>query len=150
MSTNAAIVVKLSDGRYAAIYTHWDGYPSHHAPILAGNYNSQVRAEALVNLGWISVLGNELAPPSGSQNFDNPDYAYCLVYHRDRGDDLRVNFGKTPADACKTFWHSYCYVFDDGQWYVSTRGRGGFKRRRIEDFRDATGEWHNGPVAKRT
>lgn len=148
MSTNAAIIVKRADGKYVAVYTHWDGYPSHHAELLTGNYNSQVRAEALVALGWISILAPELAPPSGVQDFNNPDRNYCLAYHRDRDDEFRQHVGSTPAAACKTFWHSYRYLWDGNQWLVSTRGRGGFKNVPAERFKDADGDWHNGPVKK--
>lgn len=56
MATRSAIAVETPRGALRAVYCHWDGYPSHHLPILQGRYNSARKAAALIAPGDISCL----------------------------------------------------------------------------------------------
>lgn len=40
MATRSTISAKIGDSIHS-IYCHWDGYPSHHNPILTKHYNTQ-------------------------------------------------------------------------------------------------------------
>jgi hypothetical protein len=83
MGTRANIVRANADGSYDLIYTHWEGYPEHHAPILLENYSSDNAVDGLLKLGDLSTLG----PSLGTKHpFDQPDTAVCTAYGRDRGE----------------------------------------------------------------
>ncbi len=47
MGTRSDIIVNRTDGKWARIYCHWDGYIEHKGKILFENYSSQEKAEAL-------------------------------------------------------------------------------------------------------
>ena len=47
MSTKSKIAIKVGDNKYKHIYSHWDGYPEHHVPILKNNYNTEKKVEKL-------------------------------------------------------------------------------------------------------
>ena len=59
MATNSIIAVKVNDD-YKSIYVHNDGYFDYMYPMLDTWYNSQERAEALVNLGDASFIAKRL------------------------------------------------------------------------------------------
>ena len=105
MSTNATITVKCSDDTYSTIYTHWDGYPSHHMVILEGYYASQELAEKLVSLGDMSCLENSIDE--------------CIYYDRNRQEDWEdVQPRKTTSlkDVCMSA--EYNYYWNGDRWQV--------------------------------
>ena len=55
MATRSAIAIETPRG-LRAVYCHWDGYPSHHLPILQKRYGSARKAAALIAPGDISCL----------------------------------------------------------------------------------------------
>src|SRR4029450_988789 len=57
MATRARVGVRNEDGTVTSIYTHWDGYPEHHLPILTEAYATEERARALIALGDVSIRG---------------------------------------------------------------------------------------------
>ena len=65
--------IKNSDGTCSVIYTHWDGYPSHHLPILREHYNTVQKVLELIELGDISELKETTET--------------TVAYHRDRNED---------------------------------------------------------------
>ena len=147
MSTRSAIAVLMPDGKYTAIYCHWNGYPAYNGKILAECYDTQEKAEALVALGSISVLDRELAPPAGKhRDFDDRESGYTLAYTRDRGDAMLVGRGKTAESAAKRLDHAYLYTFANGEWSVSYLDE--YHHLPIGEFRDDSGEWQNHPVGR--
>lgn len=127
MGTRSDIIVQRRDGTWKRIYCHWDGYPSHHGPLLTQHYNTQAKAEALVKPGDLSSLGThvgkkhdfdwsmKLYDEAKKQGFgrdyekerewmaNHPDTkAYgdmCLYYGRDRGQKEQMGAeGKTLAE----------------------------------------------------
>lgn len=56
MATRSAIALQRPDGSLRAVYCHWDGYPSHHLPILTSHYQTAKAAAALIRPGDISCL----------------------------------------------------------------------------------------------
>lgn len=48
MSTRATIACRRDDGRYSAIYLHFDGYPERTGRTLNEHYGDQCAAQALV------------------------------------------------------------------------------------------------------
>lgn len=120
MSTRSYIAKKTNAG-YVAIYCHFDGYPSHHMPILQGHYLDEAKVNELLDLGSLSVL----APEIGSEhNFDNhitthPEW--CLSYHRDRGEKFSLHQADSLQSLMKHAdenWGEYLYVYENGYWMV--------------------------------
>lgn len=116
MSTRATIIVRVAD-TYRAIYTHWDGYPDHHLPILTEHYNTQELAERLVSLGDLSSLSSSPDLPSTGHSFENPVPGYCVAYGRDRGEaDTEYRVYDSLNEAIREERQKYIYVWDGSQW----------------------------------
>ena len=80
MSTRARIGLLQKNGAVLSVYTHWDGYPSHHGPILLQHYSTPARLEKLFELGNLSVLHEKLGEKTSS---DTPAKDQCISYSRD-------------------------------------------------------------------
>lgn len=88
MGTRARIGIIRGD-EVESIYTHWDGYPSHHGPVLRDHWTNRDRVERLIALGDLSSLGSEIGE---AHDFDAPhddpvSGNWCLAYGRDRGEE---------------------------------------------------------------
>lgn len=64
MATRSAIALQTPRG-LRAVYCHWDGYPSHHLPILEKHYSSARKAAALIAPGDVSCLRTRSTWQSG-------------------------------------------------------------------------------------
>ncbi len=62
MSTRATIAAQQDDGRYAAIYLHFDGYPDHAGRVLKEHYTTIEAACTLVAGGDIRSIANDGTP----------------------------------------------------------------------------------------
>jgi hypothetical protein len=119
MSTNARIGIERGDGQIESIYTHWDGYPEHHGPILLEHYKHPNQIEKLIDLGNLSIL-NRL--PGQRHPFDaryedgDPRQEWCVAYGRDRGEDDVAPVTHEP-DAWPDYGQAweYCYLAC-GEW----------------------------------
>lgn len=109
METPCAIGMKMEDGSVRAIRCNYDGYVAGAGVILGGWYTDAAKVEALLALGELSQLAEELAD--------------CVAYHRDRYKPMRpakrfdsveeyqrIAKGKIAAD--------YLYLYDNGCWSV--------------------------------
>lgn len=139
MGTRSNITVHRTDGKWARIYCHWDGYISYNGKILFENYKTQKKNEQLVRLGYLSSLGElvgkkhpfDKPPRHVNFNYDVTNPAYleydkkygrmCTAYGRDRGEkdtkadifDLLVDAWPEPdTDA------EFIYVWTEGKWFV--------------------------------
>ena len=54
MGTRSRIAIRNADNTYLSVYCHWDGYPSHHAPILQQHYDTEDKVRALLAGGDFS------------------------------------------------------------------------------------------------
>ena len=133
MATRSAIAVQTPHG-LRAVYCHWDGYPSHHLPILSSHYPTAKAAAALILPGDISVLRTEEIWGSDYQRdgngralFDQPRLPRRdpqPLYYRERGDS---NVGpRSFADVGElTRWADgsgceHVYVFRPGSGWEHT------------------------------
>jgi hypothetical protein len=108
MATRSRIRMVLPSGEAKSIYCHWDGYPSHHAPILKGFYNTTEKVRELLQLGAISVLAPLVKPNEGdTHSFENRARNVVVAYHRDRGEELQLGHDD-PEE--------YDYVWDGEKW----------------------------------
>lgn len=134
MSTRSFIHVKRTDGNWARIYCHFDGYWEGVGQKLHDHYNSQELAEALVALGDISSLGEEIGEKhdfdygkrfyekhNGNYKAQKSDPEYirlekmCHAYGRDRGEeDVDARIGDTLEEVFKR--EEFMYVWRDGAW----------------------------------
>ena len=126
MSTRGLIAIEKTDKTCISSYCHHDCYPSGAGRILIDHYKTGEQAEALLALGFLSALGERLAPePGENHDYDNPLPDVCIAYHRDRGEELRPptiwsNADDMLAEAADQFWAEYVYLFRDGKWYVDS------------------------------
>lgn len=127
MGTRSDIIVERTDGTWARIYCHWDGYLEHNGKILHENYNSQERAELLVKPGDLSSLAPQCVKPKG-HSFDKPVEGHCVYYGRDRGE---TNVDALVGPTLAAVWPGsdtgteYTYVWKrDGGWFVGDADKG--------------------------
>jgi hypothetical protein len=81
MGTRSTISIENEDGTCTGVYCHWDGYLSHHGPILLGAYDTAEKVRALIAPGDMSVLDWS---PGEEHDFNNPPEGQCNYYGRDR------------------------------------------------------------------
>ena len=104
---------------------HSDG--DDHLPILQNYYSTQHQVEELCKLGDLSVLGRTTGKSPDQTSQDNE---YCIAYHRDRGDKLKIDIYNSIKEAIadvNTTVIVYLYIWDGNIWSVKKRD---FKKRR--------------------
>jgi len=124
MSTNSAIGVVVN-GKIKSVYCHWDGYVDGVGKTLVENYD-QAKTEQLVSLGAISSLGSEIGCQHPFETYNLPyderaQYKNMTTfYHRDRDDDLSIDWHDTAEDFLESYGGEYLYLLGtDGVWYYS-------------------------------
>ena len=123
MSTRSRIAVALPNGRFSSIYCHQDGHPKGVGQVLVEHYGSTERALALVTLGNLSRLRQQLAPPNGVvHTFDKALSCTTVAYGRDRGDKgtgaLRSNNFTALVAAASQCNAEFIYVLQADRWQV--------------------------------
>lgn len=122
MGTRARIGIVEPDGSVTSIYTHWDGYPDHHGPILLNHYATEERVRALLTLGDLSVLDENLGE---KHDFDIRPKGVCTAYSRDRGEAGVDARRSASVDDLKEIAEEYTYLFRPGTgWQVSGHDAG--------------------------
>ncbi len=139
MSTRSLIAQQHDDGTICVIYCHFDGYPEHHAPILIEHYIDPALVTALIDLGDLSVLAEQIGEQHDFEwrreyyrtNTDpdtDPRDKWCLAYGRDRGEagtKARVFANEEAWRATwKDSWAEYFYLYRDGAWLIWNRHGG--------------------------
>lgn len=107
MSTRWQIAAKLSDGRFACIYVHCDGYPSYALATLQAHYTDPQKIDALIALGdCLSVS----AQPEGCETFASKGEDW---------DDICPSYGSSVHNAADKHFHGdeeYRYFWDGKEW----------------------------------
>ena len=139
MGTRSFIAKIDYEGAGLVSYCHWDGYPSHHAPILLGNYQSEEQVDELLSLGMLSSLGERIGEPLNAPENEgdawnsevyrqrvNTDPTTCLAYYRDRRepwDDCMPRSFAGGTEAIRTgelnaadWWIEWVYVWTPDGW----------------------------------
>ena len=129
MATRSNIAYKTAAGKIRSVYCHWDGYPEHNGEMLRRHYTDQAKVEALVGLGSISSLGEEIGQKHPfDKNYEQPELAltdnWTLAYHRDRGEDWAYTSPQTFEDAVD--WvegmEEFAYLWNGQDWLVHREG----------------------------
>lgn len=99
----------MADGSVRAIRCNYDGYVAGADVILAGWYTEPAKIEALLALGNLSQLAEELDA--------------CVAYHRDSHEPMRparrfASVEEYQRSAEGETGAGYLYVYDDGKWLV--------------------------------
>ena len=117
MSTRSDIIAKCSDGTWARIYCHFDGYLSGVGAMLLANYTTQEKVDGLMALGDISVLEASIEKPDGHL-FDLPVAGHTIAYGRDRGESNTEAIVDQALEPLLGGLNEYTYVGEDGAWRV--------------------------------
>lgn len=109
MGTPCAIGMKMTDGSVNAIRCNYNGYVAGAGAILGGWYTDAAKIEALLALGELSQLAEELAD--------------CVAYHRDRHEPMRpaklfASINDYQRTAKGEMAADYLYLYDSGRWSV--------------------------------
>lgn len=108
MSTRWQIAAKLSDGQYACIYVHCDGYPSYALKTLQQHYTDQQKIDRLVALGDCLSIAPEIEKCDTFNGRDGEEW-----------DDIKPSYGETLEAAADQHRHGdeeYRYFWDGAQW----------------------------------
>ena len=125
MSTRSCIARANADGTFTYVYCHSDGYPEKPGVgyTLATSYTDPAKIDALLALGDLSGLNEQVAPPEGvPHGFDYGSRApgVTIAYGRDRGEtDVDADTAICFADlkiAARDMGAEYAYIFTDGAW----------------------------------
>ena len=128
MATRSRIAIETTDTSgnkvIKSIYCHFDGYPSGVGKTLMENYQDREKVEALISLGDISFIKEEVTP-SGSHSFNSPQERVTVAYHRDRGE--KFNPPRANASVSEFFLsdiEEYGYLFtEEGEWLFQSWAR---------------------------
>ena len=123
MSTRSWICLEQDDG-YQCVYCHHDGYLEYNGAILFKHYQDYQKVVQLINLGGMSLLGENIEPdPHKPHTFDKPQQSVCIFYHRDRQESWESNkpfFIKDMAEfQQESLCIAYIYIYANGGWYYS-------------------------------
>lgn len=120
MSTRSMIGKENEDGTIRAIYCHYDGYPEGVGQTLADFYTDKDKIDALLNLGNLSVLRQEIGNKQDFNDYKNHNENWCLAYGRDRGEanqEAKVfNFRGDYLDYARSSWAEYAYIYTKIGW----------------------------------
>ena len=130
MATRSTIALEFADGTVEQIYCHWDGYLENNGRILYEHYKDPFKLRDLIDLGAVSSLRPEIGSKQDFDKRDTQNENWCLVYARDRGEDLVKHTFKDFEDYVANHqYEEYEYILRrDGNWYVSAyRDEGAYK-----------------------
>lgn len=136
MATRSRIGMEMADGSVKSIYCHWDGYVSHNGAILAKHYTDPKKVEALIELGAISSLNENVKPENGDHSFNSPQEGVTVAYHRDRGEEkIPARIDLSVPDFFNSDIEEYGYLFtQEGEWLVKSAYRGGLDPMTVQNF----------------
>ena len=121
MATRSNIAMKTKEGKIVSVYCHWDGYVANNGKILLENYTDIDKIEALVALGSISSLGEQIGERQDFNDRSTCKDEWTLFYTRDRGEELHVSeYADIPS------WiddmEEYAYLWNGKEWLVNDHG----------------------------
>lgn len=122
MATRSNIGILNQDGTVSYIYCHFDGYLEHNGAILNEHYTTEGKVRMLMELGDLSVLGENIGE---KQDFENRVKGTCLAYGRDRGESNTEAKTIDYFEYTKGDLEEYIYLFtNEFGWEVRENGSG--------------------------
>lgn len=113
MSTRSYIGVRNLDASVDYIYCHFDGYPEGVGTTLIKHYADMDKVNALLKLGDLSVLGEEIGE---QHDFNKPVKGWCRAYGRDRGEKNVSAKNRDYDELIHDQNVDYVYIFDGDYW----------------------------------
>ena len=121
MATRSNIAMKTKEGKIVSVYCHWDGYVANNGKILLENYADISKIEALVALGSISSLGEQIGEQQDFMDRDTQKDEWTLFYSRDRGEQLSIQeYDDIPSWIADM--EEYAYLWNGTEWLVNDHG----------------------------
>ena len=121
MATRSNIAMKTKEGKIVSVYCHWDGYVANNGRILLENYANIDKIEALVALGSISSLGEQIGEQQDFMDRDTQKDEWTLFYTRDRGEELSIQeYDDIPSWIADM--EEYAYLWNGSEWLVNDHG----------------------------
>ena len=121
MATRSNIAMKTKEGKIVSVYCHWDGYVANNGKILLENYADISKIEALVALGSISSLGEQIGEVQDFNDRDTQKDEWTLFYSRDRGEQLSIQeYADIPSWIADM--EEYAYLWNGTEWLVNDHG----------------------------
>lgn len=122
MATRSRIGIENSDGTVTSVYCHFDGYYSGVGRTLFYRYKDREKVQALIDLGDLSYVMEEVAPaPGQSHSFGNGAKGVTMAYHRDRGEEFNQDKSRSREAFFKGDIEEYGYLFtQEGEWMVKS------------------------------
>lgn len=118
MSTHCLIASSVSK---RSIYCHFDGYPEGVGRTLKEHYSDSEKIEKLMELGDISILGEDVDP--ADDNSHPPDGKNTIAYRRDRKETetqaRSFNDEKNLYDQAKNYVE-YIYLWNGKEWIFNS------------------------------
>ena len=135
MATRSNIAMKTKEGKIVSVYCHWDGYVANNGRILLENYADISKIEALVALGSISSLGEQIGDKQDFDNRDTQKDEWTLFYSRDRGEELSIQeYDDIPSWIADM--EEYAYLWNGQEWLVNDHGETDEKGFPVFNFLD--------------
>ena len=135
MATRSNIAMKTKEGKIVSVYCHWDGYVANNGRILLENYADISKIEALVALGSISSLGEQIGEAQDFDDRSTQKDEWTLFYSRDRGEQLSIQeYDDIPSWIADM--EEYAYLWDGNDWLVNVHGATDEAGYPIFDFLD--------------
>jgi len=102
-------------------YCHCDGYESHNGRILLHHYRDPDKVRALLDLGDISSLAEEIGE---KHDFSNRPDGQVTAYGRDRGENDTQARVFSTVEAWLASMEEYAYLHVGGdEWHYSDHGQ---------------------------
>ena len=121
MATRSNIAMKTADGKIVSVYCHWDGYVANNGRILLENYTDVDKIEALVALGSISSLGEQIGEAQDFDDRSTQKDEWTLFYSRDRDEQLSIQeYNDIPSWIADM--EEYAYLWNGQDWLVNDHG----------------------------
>ena len=121
MATRSNIAMKTKEGKIVSVYCHWDGYVANNGRILLENYADISKIEALVALGSISSLGEQIGEAQDFDDRSTQKDEWTLFYSRDRGEQLSIQeYDDIPSWIADM--EEYAYLWNGQDWLVNDHG----------------------------
>jgi hypothetical protein len=135
MATRSNIAMKTKEGKIVSVYCHWDGYVANNGKILLENYTDIDKIEALVALGSISSLGEQIGEQQDFDDRSTQKDEWTLFYTRDRGEELSIQeYDDIPSWIADM--EEYAYLWNGQEWLVNDHGETDEKGFPVFNFLD--------------
>jgi hypothetical protein len=135
MATRSNIAMKTKEGKIVSVYCHWDGYVANNGKILLENYTDIDKIEALVALGSISSLGEQIGDKQDFDDRSTQKDNWTLFYTRDRGEELSIQeYDDIPSWIADM--EEYAYLWNGQEWLVNDHGETDEKGFPVFNFLD--------------